>query len=182
MKRGSIRHVCVLSVLLAAGGCVGAVTESANISRDKVIIANNIEAAEAGDAEAQYKVGDALCCSINEGHGFYDTREAVDWLCRAAEQHHGPAALKLGEIYSGDVVSGVRLMRRAAQGIAGNSTNVPVAYAWLRRAKADGMADAGTLAQTLWDELPDDQRADADAMVEGRQSLPCGWNSVIGLS
>lgn len=175
-------RLCALPMLLLVGGCVGAATEGANIARDKVVVANNIEAAEAGDPEAQYKVGDALCCSVHEGRGFYNTQEAVDWLCRAAEQEHGPAALKLGEIYAGDVVSGVRLMRRVAQGLAGNSTNLPVAYAWLRRAEAAGQEDASEPAQALWHDLSRNQRSQAEAMAEGRQSLPCEWSSVIGTS
>lgn len=168
--------------LLALAGCVGAVAEGANITRDKVIVSNNMAAAQAGDAEAQYRVGDALCCSLNEGEGFYDTPQAVDWLCRATAQSHGPAAYKLGAIYAGDVVEGIRVMRRVAQKVAGSSTDRAVAYGWLRRAEALGVGDAREAGTALWAKLNAAERAKAEAMVLGRTPLPCTWNEVIGRS
>lgn len=171
----------MLALLLVAG-CVGAVTEGANITRDKVIVSNNMDAALAGDAEAQYRVGDALCCSVNESKGFYDTPEAVAWLCRAAAQNHGPAAYRLGEIYAGDVVSGVRVLRRVAQRVAGTSTDRAVAYGWLRRAEALGVGDAREAGRDLWAELDVPERAKAEAMVLGRTPLPCAWDQVIARS
>lgn len=169
-------------VLLALSGCVGAVAEGANIARDKVVVANNIDAARAGNAEAQYKVGDALCCSLNEGEGFYDTPQSVDWLCQAAAQNHGPAALKLGEIYSGDVISGARVMRRVAQGVAGTSTNRSVAYAWLRRAETLGMTEGREPARNLWRSLSPAERTDSESMVTGGREIPCAWETVVGRS
>lgn len=166
--------------LLALGGCVGAVTEGANITKDKVTVSNNIEAARAGQAEAQYKVGKALCCSLNEGEGFYNTPQSVGWLCQAAAQRHGPASLKLGEIYSGDTISGARVLRRVAAGVAGSSTNMPVAYAWLRRADFLGMAEAREPANEIWAGLTAAERGDAEAMASGRTELPCEWGAVIG--
>jgi TPR repeat protein len=168
--------------LLALGGCVGAATEGANIARDKVIVSNNIEAAQAGDAEAQYRVGDALCCSLNEGEGFYDTPKAVAWLCRAAAQNHAPAALRLGEIYSGDVVDGVRVLRRVAQKVAGSSTDPAVAYGWMRRAEALGAQDARAAGSALWADMTAAERSRAEAMVLGRTPLPCTWEQVTGRS
>lgn len=172
------RVVLALPLLAALTGCVGVAAEGANIVRDRAIVAEYTEAAQAGDAEAQYRVGDALCCSVNEGQGFYDTRLSVAWLCRSAEQGYGPAALKLGEIYSGDVVSGVRVMRRVAQRVAGSSTNPAVAYAWFARAGALGVAEAAEPAASLWEDLSEDQRAAATALVTGGD-LPCEWDEVI---
>jgi len=177
----SLKALCGLGLLLLAG-CAGAVAEGANITRDKVIVSNNIQAAQAGDAEAQFRVGDALCCSINEGGGFYDTPKAVDWLCRAAAQRHGPAAFKLGAIYAGDVVDGIRVMRRVAQNIAGSSTNPAVAYGWLRRAEALGVGDAREASSDLWSALNAAERTEAEALVLGRTPLPCTWDEVIGRS
>lgn len=169
--------VGLASVLLA--GCVGAATEGINIARDKRIVSSNIEAARAGDAEAQYKVGDALCCSVNEGSGFYNTPQSVQWLCKAAAQNHGKAAMKLGEIYEGDVVSGVRVLRRVAQRVAGSSTDPAVAYAWFRRAEALGVDDAKTSAQEVWDSMTPPVRERAEAMERGQTILPCLWNEVF---
>ena len=181
----SMRRVAaVLGTLALFGlaGCVGAATEGANIAKDKVVVSNNIAAAQGGNAEAQYKVGKALCCSLNEGEGFYDTPKSVGWLCRAAAQNHGPAALKLGEIYSGDVISGVRALRRVAQGVAGTTTRPAVAYAWMRRAEALGVADARKPASALWADLTTAERGEAEAMVTGRTPLPCEWSAVVGRS
>ena len=41
-------------------------------------------AAEKGDREAQYRLGNSYCCG--DTGGFWDTREAVKWWCRAAAQ------------------------------------------------------------------------------------------------
>ena len=166
--------------LLAFAGCAGVATEGANIAKDKVVASNNLAAAQAGNAEAQYKVGKAMCCSLNEGgQGFYDTPQSVGWLCKAAAQNHGQAALKLGEIYSGDVVSGVRVLRRVAQKVAGSSTERAVAYAWMRRAETLGAKDAQKSASDLWADLAATERAEASAMVTGRKSLLCDWRDVI---
>ena len=137
-------------LLLCVGGCASVVTEGANIARDKVVVSQNIDSARAGDVEAQYRVGKALCCSINEGEGFYNTPAAVGWLCSAAEQAHGRAALEVGDIYSGDVVSGIRVLRRIAQKAAGNTTRRATAYAWYRRAEELKVRDARDRATSLW--------------------------------
>ena len=180
-----LRTVSVLGALalFALAGCVGAATEGANIAKDKVVVSNNIAAAQTGNAEAQYKVGKAMCCSLDEGgQGFYNTPQSVAWLCKAASQNHGPAAFKLGEIYSGDVVSGVRVLRRVAQKVAGSSTEPAVAYAWLRRAEALGVADARKPAAALWAGLTPDDRTEATALVTGTKPLPCEWSKVTGQS
>lgn len=173
------RAAAVLAVL-GLGGCVGAVTEGANIARDKAVVSNNMAAAQRGDAEAQFKVGSALCCSLNEGQGFYNTPQSVSWLCKAAAQNHGPAAQKLGEIYSGDTISGARVMRRVAQLAAGSTTNPAVAYVWMDKAEALGVAAARKPAEDLWASLTPAQRSDAEAMVTGKKATPCEWRDVTG--
>lgn len=171
----------VLGLSLLAG-CAGAAVEGANIARDRLIASNNQAAAQAGDAEAQYRLGDALCCSVNEGDGFYDTPKAVGWLCRAARQNHGPAAYKLGEIYAGDVVDGVRVLRRVAQKAAGSSTDRAIAYGWMRRAEILGVGEARAAGTDLWIRLSTAERAKAEAIVLGRSPLHCTWDEVFGRS
>lgn len=166
--------------LAVLGGCVGAVTEGANIARDKVIFSSNIDAARDGDLEAQYRVGKALCCSLNEGEGLYNTPAAVGWLCKAADRDHGPAALEIGDIYSGNVVSGVRLMRRLAQMAAGSATDRPTSYAWYRRAENLGVTAARERAADLWAEMSAGERRRAEVFVLGDSQLPCRWNDVVG--
>ncbi len=172
--------LCTIVLLLSSGGCASVVTEGANIARDKVIVSKNIDSARAGDREAQYRVGKALCCSLNEGEGFYDTPAAVGWLCQAAERGHGPAAIEVGDIYSGDVVSGVRVLRRVAQKVAGSTTERATAYAWYRRAESVGASDARKRASDLWSDMDAAERRSAEALVLGRTPLRCRWDDVVG--
>ena len=50
-------------------------------------------AAERGDAEAQYRLGQAYCC----GKGYYSTAEALKWWCKATAQGHEQARRRLRE-------------------------------------------------------------------------------------
>jgi TPR repeat protein len=119
---------------------------------------------------------------VIEGEGFYDTSRAVAWLCRAAGQNYGPAAEKLGQIYAGDVVEGVRLARRVGHKVAGTPTNQVIAFAWLSRAAQLGVTDARVSATGLWQRLTPVQQSDALAMTSGRKPLPCEWETVVGRS
>jgi TPR repeat protein len=177
LEIGKIAAAGILLVALA--GCAGAAIEGANIVRDKAIVANNINAARAGNAIAQYKVGEALCCSLNEGSGFYNTPRSVDWLCQAATQGNADAAFKLGQIYSGDTVDGVRIIRRVGAALAGASTDIPVAYSWFRHAEAGGNKDAVNISAKIWHEMSPSDRDTAAAMLTGKAPLRCHWDEVI---
>ena len=142
-------------------------------------MSNNIDAAKRGDALAQYKVGDAYCCSVHEGSGFYNTRVAVRWLCASAQQGHGPAMFKLGKIYSGDVVDGVRLIRRVAHGIAGTSENLTVAYVWLKQAADRGLKEATNRAARVWNDLATTERTMASRLLQDGLKAKCRWDEVI---
>lgn len=173
--------------LLAAGiagiflsGCAAVVVEGAQATKSEVIISQNMEEAEAGVAEAQYKVGNAYCCSVHEGSGLYNTKTSVQWLCRSAKQDYAPAMLKLGKIYSGDVIDGVRVSRRVAQRVAGTSTNMTVAWAWLKLAADREEDNAAERAEKLWEKLDDNQRAEAQKTYEQGLEAPCDWAAVIG--
>lgn len=163
---------------LLCAGCVAVGVEGVNISKDEVVYQRNIDEAEAGDPVAQYKVGDALCCSVNEGSGFYNTKEAVAWLCRSARQEHAPAMFKVGKILSGDVIDGIRLTRRLVQGVAGNSTNLPVAYGWLRAAEANGVEDAMERADEVWEDMSDEERMAAIEVQRSPLPEACTWEEV----
>jgi TPR repeat protein len=173
----------MVAVGVALAGCAGVAVEGASIARDKAEVEMNMSAAEAGNAEAQYKVGKSLCCALdNDGPSFYNTQQSVSWLCRSAAQSYAPAALKLGEIYSGDIVSGPRMMRRVAAKVADPRTNLPVSYAWYQRAASLGEADAGKSAAELWPRMNPTQQAEATALVKGQSPLACEWAQVIGPS
>lgn len=176
-----IRFVAVALCALGVAGCTGAAVEGANIARDKIVVEQNIDQAKAGDAEAQYKVGDALCCAMDadQGASFYDTRQAVAWLCAAAAQGHGQAAYKLGRIYSGETIDGVRVTRRVAQALIGTDENEAVAYAWYRQAEARNVDGAKDKAASIWRSLTPEQRQRAVELVQSPNALPCHWDQVI---
>ncbi len=180
-----MRHTRLTALLLTGGaslltaGCASVAVEGAQAAKSEVVISRNIDEAKAGDAEAQYKVGNAYCCSVHEGSGLYNTKTSVDWLCRSAKQDYAPAMVKLGKIYSGDVIDGVRLSRRVAQGLAGSSTNLPVAWAWLQLAADRGEDDAEKRASGVWDDLNEDDQAHARQIYEQDLSAPCAWGDVI---
>ena len=170
---------CLALTCLVVTGCMSVASEGVNIAKDKAIVANNMAEAQAGNALAQFKVGDARCCSVHEGTGFYNTPQSVEWLCRAAAQNHGPAQEMLGEIYSGDVISGVRLARRVAQRVAGTSTDLAVAYSWFDRAAVAGQPDALTLANRVWQDVEPQDRQRTEDYVKGKTPLPCLWHEVF---
>ncbi len=161
-------------------GCAALVVEGAQGTKSEVVILANAKKAEAGDAEAQYKLGVAYCCSLHEGSGIYNTRRSVEWLCKSARQGYSPAMLMLGKIYSGDVIDGVRLSRRVLQGLAGTSTNIPVALAWFQLAKDRGEEDADSQSEGLADDLSDADKALVQKYYAQGLNAPCEWSDVIG--
>ncbi len=179
-SKGRRIHFGYLAGLLAAvasltSGCVTVGVEGANITKDKVVYQANIEAAGKGDPVAQYKVGDALCCSINERAVFYNTQEAVRWLCLSSRQGHGPAMLKVGRILSGDVVDGFRVARRAAHGVLGTTTNLPLAYGWLRAAERNGVPKASDRANAVWAKMSVQERIASKEFEGPSQPSACTW-------
>lgn len=160
-------------------GCATLAIEGANAAGSEAVIALNIDAAREGDAEAQYKVGSAYCCSIHEGSGLYNTQTAVEWLCRSARQDYAPAMVMIGKIYSGDVIDGIQLSRRLLQGVAGTSENIPVALAWLRLAEDRGEKDALEQADGALEKLSEEERARMDEVYAQGLAAPCDWNDVI---
>ena len=123
----------------------------------------------------------SLCCSLDEGGpSFYNTEQAVVWLCRSAAQNYAPAARRLGEIYSGDLVAGVRVMRRVAEKVVDPRTNLPVSYAWLQRAQTLGISEAGGQAAKVFERMTPAERATAATLTSGAKPLACEWGEVIG--
>ena len=175
----AVRRVLSCLVVSALAGCAGAAMEGANMAKDEAVYQNNIEAARAGDRKAEFRVGSALCCSLGDREGFYNTREAVEWLCRSSEQGYAPASRKLGQVYSGHVVEGVRLLRRVAERVSGRQEDLAVSYAWLRVAGSQGAAEAEEDASELWAELSEADRAKARGLLAGNQPPPCRWNEVF---
>lgn len=171
--------LCLLAVGLMASGCVGAATEGARGAASKITYEQNIAKARQGDREAQFKVGEALCCGVSDRGGFYDTRHSVTWLCLSAAQGFGPAMHKLGRIYSGDTVDGVRVLRRVAGAVAGSQENLPVSYAWFANAKAHGVTEAEEKALEVWNELNPAQRETARQLTAMGLKATCDWDKAM---
>lgn len=172
--------VGVMLALILIGGCVAPILEGANISKDKAVLSANQEAAESGDPEAQYKVGDAYCCSPREGGGFYNNRLATEWLCKSAQQGYAPAQYKLGQIYSGDMVDGIRILRRVATAAVGSPDDQAVAATWFTLAADQEEEDAAAQRDEIVEALSADQRQRYEGYLETWQSAPCRWDDVYG--
>lgn len=156
-------------------GCASVAIEALAITADKVTANRNIDAAQAGDADAQYALGEALCCSGDAAEGtFYDTSQALVWLCRAAEQGNTDAMMKLGQIFDGDQVDGPRMMRRILTAITETPENAPAAYYWYARAGRDGHEAAAETAKSLAETMTAPEKAQADLYLEDA-ALPCTW-------
>ena len=82
--------VIVLLVILTA--CAPITTSQ--VGYDNAQRLNLRAAADQGDAETQYLLGESYCC----GNGYYSTDEAVKWWCRAALQTHLDAKQRLSEV------------------------------------------------------------------------------------
>lgn len=165
--------------LAALSGCASAVVEGARATASEVTINKHLAAAQAGDRVAQFEVGSAYCCSVNEGSELFNTPKAVGWLCRSAAQGYTPAMRKLGQIYMGDTIEGVRLSRRLARAVVGSSTNLVVSYAWLKQAAAGGEPEAGEEAAEVWSMLTPSQRQEANRQLSLGTNATCRWEQAI---
>ena len=93
MKRLALIAILVASTLMC-GGCDNEITEAQ-------MLAGIQEAAETGDATAQFMLGTLYA----EGKGVAnDFSEARNWFRKAADQGHADAQYSLGVIYSGGFV------------------------------------------------------------------------------
>lgn len=169
-----IAALLIGTTLLA--GCVATVAEGVHVARDGAIRDRNMEAALAGDAEAQYRVGKAYCCAPrDDADAFYNNQRATEFLCAAARQDHAAAAYEVGEIHAGDRIDGIRLLRRAARAVRGERhEHTAIAYYWYSRAQRLGHADAPGRLRSL--PQPEVSRFTDPA------TTPCTLNEVYGES
>jgi len=112
------------------------------------MLSNMIQAAEQGDAEAQFALG--MCYVMGDGV-IIDEAEAVVWWRKAAEQDLALARYHLGMCY---------LMG------AGVLASVVEAYKWLRLAGVAGYADAGAECAELAAQMTAAQLAEAEARAQ----------------
>lgn len=177
-KRTAARMILALS-LLSLAGCGAVAIEGATVAVDKATVWRNIDDARAGDADAQYAVGNALCCSGDVPEGMlYSTTEALDWLCVAAGQGNADAMVKLAKVFEGDQIDGLRLLRRVAEAPFTTPANPAAAHYWYGRAAHAGVAEAGDTAADLHRDLTPAERA-AAAQYAIAPTPPCSWADLV---
>ncbi|MEM6421665.1 MAG: hypothetical protein AAF698_03675 [Pseudomonadota bacterium] len=173
-KRTAARIALTL-FLLPLGACGAVVIETGTVAVDKATVWRNIDDARADDPAAQYSVGDALCCSGDVPDGtIYSTVEAMQWLCAAAGHGNADAMLKLGKIFEGDQVDGLRLVRRAVTAMSTTPTNRAAAHYWYDRADEAHLDGAADDATALYQELTATEKTLA-ALYASASTPPCGW-------
>ena len=147
MKRLStfyrINLLCLLFALSLFGGCI---SRKDPIAFDKRFegIKQYREAAEQGDAEAQFQLGREYCwvyysCEKSNSSAPLDKAEGAMWFRKAAEQGHAEAMQELGRAYQygygvpEDKAEAVEWFRKAAeQGCAKAQIDLGVAYEYGR--------------------------------------------------
>ena len=94
-----------------------------------------LQAAQAGNAEAQYRLGKSMLYDNTQGK--QGAADAVSWLRRAADNGHTGAMVQLGKLY------------RTGLGVLQNFEN---SMSWLRKAAengdAEGMLELGRMYRT----------------------------------
>lgn len=171
--------VTVAGLLL--GGCVAPVIEAASTAVDRRSYETNIEAARAGDAKAQYVVGNALCCSTFDRQPFYDTKLSIEWLCRSARQGQVPAMTRLARIYADDTVNGVRILRRALALLTADTATDALAWAWFRLAQSNGDGGAASSLDRLKRTISVADRAEGERLFSlGLAEAPCPSDAFSG--
>ena len=108
-----------------------------------------LAAAQAGDAESQYRVGNRY--RLGEGVA-EDLAQAASWYRRAAEQGHGMAMYMLGYLYY--------------RGRVEENRNLVPAYVWFARAAALGVGDAAEWAERIDSRMTRGERAEAQKLVQ----------------
>jgi len=109
-------------------------------------------AAEAGDAEAQFRLGTLY--RLGEGVPS-DPIEAAIWYRRAAQQGHGMATYMLGYLYY--------------RGRVDEDRDLVQAYVWFARAEELGVGDAGDWVERIESRMTSKQRAEAQRLAAERE-------------
>lgn len=80
---------------LIVTGCAAPNMTDTRVSYDNSARLVQTEDAEKGNPEAQFALGNSYCCGDG---GFWDTKLAIEWWCRAAAQGHASAKARLAEL------------------------------------------------------------------------------------
>jgi TPR repeat protein len=171
------------SVCACLSGCLAPLIEGAREGYDASKRSSLEAKAAAGDAQAQYDLGKTYCCEtgpqIERSISVYDNQKATEWLCKSALQNYGPAQYKLALIYSGDEISGLRVLLRATALFGDKASALPVAWIWASKAADNGTDKAAALRDSIGQKLTTAERASATAALSKWKTVPCVWNDVI---
>ncbi|TNE30703.1 MAG: sel1 repeat family protein [Alphaproteobacteria bacterium] len=157
-----------------SAGCVAAGIGGTTYAVKASARGNYVQAAEAGDAEAQFKLGQSHCCM---GPGF-STQRATEWLCRAAHQDHRRAQYELGRIYLGEVSRTPAPGQKILRAVTARS-DPEVAFVWLTLASADGDEDAQGKLAKLTEKMPEAAVLSAHGKLADWREMPCEYHSVF---
>lgn len=140
--------------------------------------------AEAGDAEAQFRLGDSWCCVVRGAGGSardaaFNNETATEWLCRSAQQDYGPAEFELARIYSGRPYRYNVEMSHAPR-VAGAPANMAVALMWADLAKKNDVSGASDLRDAIAAEATVKDKDEKTRLEAAWEAAPCFWRDVIG--
>jgi TPR repeat protein len=175
------RSTVLIAVLaLTLDGCIASAVRTGVDMADR---SSSRSKAEAGDAEAQYKLGQSWCCTLGGwqvpvADAVYDNETATEWLCRAAHQGYGPAQLALARIYA-DRPAHRSLKARLADTVISAPTNKAAGLMWATLAAASKAEGADTLLGTLTADAAPEDKAEAARMAADWQAAPCTWHDTI---
>jgi hypothetical protein len=122
--------------------------------------------ANKGDPEAQYYVGNALCCGKRP---LYNNHEALKWLCRSSRQGQRDAMLRIGGIYEkAHTIEGSVLPR-----------DDTLAYVYYTKALEYGNDKAKVHKERVFNFLNEQERAVAAGHLVAWPDVPCESDKLI---
>lgn len=130
--------------------------------------------AEAGDIEAQYKLGKKWCCF---GLGF-DTQIATHWLCQAAKSGHMEAQYQLGRIYNGEIFRIPAFGPKMMSLVFGKESTID-SYLWHSLAAAQGHEDAMESMTDLEEDLQPGDKEIIELLKKDLAAARCEHHQVF---
>jgi TPR repeat protein len=170
------------SLIAALASCTSIAIKGVATASEQATIARYQNAADEGNAEAQYNVGAAHCCRIGKTDIAHDNQKATEYLCRSAKQNYSKAQYVLGRIYAGHPIVGFNPQQSIKLKAVGSEKNISLAVMWLTLAAAGRDDDANDAREALKEiersATPQDQ-AQAKKWLDIWQHAPCKWSEVF---
>lgn len=171
------------ALLLLLSGCAAGVVQGAVAVKDMGERRMYQAAAEAGDPQAEFNLGDFGCCTVtkradNRRHAIHSNEKATEWLCRAALQNYGPAQMELARIYAGRTFR-YNIMKQAADRVLGAPKDPAVALMWTEIAETNKVDGAARLRVSLMEEATPAVQIEAGQRKVSWQTSPCAWQEIM---